>query len=129
MGWSGDMLQARERSLEAGSDAEIRYVFPEEGALMWIDMMAIPADAPSPEHAHRFINYVMRPDVIAEIFNHVFYANANAAARPHLDAELIAEPGVHPSDEVRASLYVASPDPSEVQEFVSRPWARVRGAR
>ena len=129
MGWSGDMLQARARSLEAGNDAEIRYVIPEEGALMWIDMMAIPADSPNPEHAHRFINYIMRPDVIAEISNHVFYANANAAAWPHLDAELIAEPGVHPSDEVRASLYIASPYPPEVQEFVSRLWARVRGAR
>ena len=128
MGWSGDMLQARARSLEAGNDAEIRYAIPEEGALMWIDMMAIPADAPNPEHAHRFINYVMRPDVIAAISNHVFYANANAAAWPHLDTGLIAEPGVHPSDEVRASLYVANPYPPEVQEFVSHLWAQVRAA-
>ena len=129
MGWSGDMLQARARGLEAGNDAEIRYAIPEEGALMWIDIMGIPADAPNPEHAHRFINYVMRPDVIAAISNHVFYANANVDAWPHRDAGLIAEPGVHPSDEVRASLYVASPYSPEVQEFVSHLWARVRAAR
>ncbi len=129
MGWSGDMLQARDRSRAAGNDGEIRYVIPEEGALMWFDMMAIPVDAPQPENAHRLIDYLMRPDVIARISNHVFYANANAAARPHLDPELSGDPGVHPPAAVRASLYVTSPYPPTVREFVSGLWARVRGAR
>lgn len=71
----------------------------------------------------------MRPDVIAAISNHVFYANANTAAWPHLDAKLIADPSVHPSDEVRANLYLASPYPPNVQEFVSHLWARVHAAR
>ena len=129
MGWSGDMLQARDRSRAAGNDGEIRYVIPEDGALMWFDMMAIPADAPHPENAHRLIDYVMRPEVIARISNHVLYANANAAARPHLDPELIADPGVHPPAAVQARLFVTSPYPPTVREFVSKLWARVRGAR
>ena len=129
MGWSGDMLQARDRGRAAGNADDIRYVVPAEGAVMWFDLMAIPADAPHPEHAHRLIDYVLRPDVIAAISNHVFYANANAAARPYLDPELIADPGVHPPAEVRARLFVTSPYPPAVWEFVSGLWARIRGAR
>ena len=128
MGWSGDMLQARDRAYEAENDVEIEYVIPDEGALMWFDMMAIPADAPHPGNAHRFIDYIMRPEVIAKASNYVFYANGNAAATAHLDPELIEDPGIYPPDTARARLYVTSPYPAEVQRFVTRLWTRVKGA-
>ncbi len=99
-------LQARERAGEAGKDTRISSVIPDEGAQMWFDMMAIPADAPHPDNAHRFLDYVMRPEVIAKASNQVFYANGNAAATPHLKRELLEDPGIYPPPAVRKKLYV-----------------------
>lgn len=127
MGWSGDMLQARERAGTAGNDTRIAYVIPEEGAQMWFDMMAIPADAPNPGNAHRFIDYIMRPEVIAKASNRVFYANGNAAATAHLNRELLEDPGIHPPPSVKKRLYVTHPYPAEVQRFVSSLWNRIKG--
>ena len=83
------MLQARDRGRAAENDADIRYGIREESVLMWFGRMAIPANAPHPENAHRFIDHVMRPDVIARIPNHVF--DASAAAWPHFDPGLIGD--------------------------------------
>ena len=126
MGWSGDMLQARARA--DGKDVRIDYAIPEEGALMWFDMLAIPADAPHPGNAHRFIDYLMRPEVIARASNHVFYANANAAAADHVDRSLASDPAVYPPPPVRAKLYVTGPWPEDVRRFVDALWKRVKRA-
>lgn len=128
MGWSGDMLQARDRAGAAGKGVIVDYAIPEEGALMWFDMMAVPADAPHPGNAHRFMNYLMRPEVIARASNRVFYANANAAATKHLDRALAADPAVHPPPEVRKKLYVTGPWPEEVRRFADALWERVKRA-
>jgi putrescine transport system substrate-binding protein len=76
VGWSGDVLQARDRAAEAGNDVVVAYSIPEEGALMWFDMLAIPKDAPHSDSAHAFINYLLRPEVIAKASNYVYYAKA-----------------------------------------------------
>ena len=127
MGWSGDMLQARNRARASGNTVE--YVIPDEGALMWFDLMTIPADAPHPDHAHRFIDYMMEPKVIAKASNHVFYANANIAANPHLDRRLTADPAIYPPPSVRENLYALRPYPPEVQRFLLQLWERVKSAR
>ena len=127
MGWSGDVLQARQRASEAGNDIRIVYAIPDEGAQMWFDMMAIPADAPHPANAHRFIDYLMRPEVIAKASNHVFFANGNAAATAHLNPELLADPGIYPPASVRDKLYVTQPYPAEVQRFMAALWSRIKG--
>ena len=72
-------MQSRDRAVEANNGVEISYVIPAEGAVVWFDLMAIPADAPNPEAAHAFINFVMDAQISADITNYVFYANANAA--------------------------------------------------
>ena len=126
MGWSGDMLQARERAREAGKGVVIDYAIPREGAQMWFDMMAIPTDAPSPGNAHRFIDYLMRPEVIARASNHVFYANANARAAPHLDPALVRDPAVYPPPAVRARLFVTRPWPDDLRRFAAALWERVK---
>lgn len=127
MGWSGDILQARQRASKAGNDIRIVYAIPEEGAQMWFDMMAIPADAPRPANAHRFIDYLMRPEVIARASNHVFFANGNAAATAHLNPELRADPGIYPPASVRHKLYVTQPHPAGVQRFMAALWSRIKG--
>mgnify|MGYP001154533796 CR=1 FL=1 len=80
---SGDILQAQARGAEAATPVNVAYAIPKEGAIVWFDMLAIPADAPHPDNAHKFINYIMEPAVIAAISNYVAYANGNAANIDH----------------------------------------------
>ena len=95
---------------------------------MWFDLMAIPADAPRPGSAHRFIDYLMRPEVIARVCNHVFYANANAAAARHLDPALASDQAVHPPAALRAKVFVTAPWLDEMRRFADALWQRVKRA-
>jgi putrescine transport system substrate-binding protein len=125
VGWSGDVFQARDRADEAGQGVEIAYSIPKEGAQMWFDQMAIPADAPHVEEAHEFINYIMRPEVIAKASNYVFYANGNKASQELLDEEVIDDPAVYPDDETLEKLYTTLPYDPRTQRLVTRLWTRV----
>ena len=129
MGWSGDMRIARDRAAEAGRGVEIAYAIPGEGAVVWFDVLAIPSDAPHPRNAHRFIDYLMEPEVAAAVSNHVYYANANRAALPHVDAAVKADPGVYPPDEVQANLFPDLVDSPAFSRLLERAWTRVKNAR
>jgi putrescine transport system substrate-binding protein len=120
MGYNGDVLQARDRAEEAGNGVEIAYIIPKEGALRWIDTAAIPADAPHAANAHAFLDFLMRPDVMAPISNYVSYASANSAATPLVDEAVRNDPGIYPKDDVLARLV----DPKNLPDNESR--ARVR---
>ena len=128
-GYSGDMLQAASRAREAGRTDDIIYVIPKEGTAMWADMLAIPRDAKHVDEAHAFINYLMRPDVIAKISDYVSYANANKDATALVDAGVRENPGVYPSPEVMAKLYVARERPRDVQRWLTRDWTRIKSGR
>jgi len=131
VGYSGDILQARDRASEAAEQnktkpIEIKYSVPKEGTIIWFDMMGIPKDAPHPGNAHAFINYIMKPEVAAAISNYVNYANGNAAATPLVNEEVRNDPGVYPPPEVKAKLF---PDLSETPEFtrlLNRTWTKFR---
>jgi putrescine transport system substrate-binding protein len=82
LGWSGDIEQARRRAKEASTGVTIAYIVPREGALITVDMVAIPADAPHPHNAEIWMNYLMRPDVIAGITNYIRYPNGYSASLP-----------------------------------------------
>ncbi|WP_187972407.1 polyamine ABC transporter substrate-binding protein [Aquibium microcysteis] len=125
VGWSGDMFQARDRAAEADQGVAISYSIPKQGAQMWFDQMAIPADAPHPEEAHAFLNYMMRPDVIAKASNYVFYANGNAASKDLLDEAVIGDPAVYPDDETMNKLFTTVPLDARTQRLVTRIWTRV----
>jgi putrescine transport system substrate-binding protein len=104
MSWSGDYAQAQSRADEVGADVRLAYNTPREGSVLFFDGLFIPADAPHPDNAHLFLNYLMRPEVIAEISNYVRYANGNLAARPYLDADLLADPAVYPTEEMLTTM-------------------------
>ena len=104
LGFSGDVLQAKALAEENAKGVEIRYVIPREGAVRWIDVMAIPKQARNVDNAHRFIDYLLDPKVIADITNVVNYANANAASTPLIDAAVSGDPGIYPPKTVRAKL-------------------------
>lgn len=126
LGYSGDVIQARNRAREAGSPVEIAFRVPREGAQMAIDMLAIPRDAPHPDNAHQFINYILRPEVIAEITNTVSYPNPNLAATALVDPEIRGDPGVYPPPEVMQRLYLDEPAPRAYERLRTRVWNRVK---
>ncbi len=128
-GYSGDIFQAAERAEEANNGHEIVYMIPKEGAALWFDMMAIPADAPNKENAHTLINYLLRPEVIADITNYVMYANPNAAASELVDEEILNDPAIYPTDEVLSKLFILEERPLNVQRVVTRAWNRARSGR
>jgi len=124
VGYSGDVLQARDRAAEAGKPIDIRYVIPREGALMWFDTLAIPADAEHPGNAHLFIDYLLRPDVAAANSNFVYYATANTAALDLLDAELRNDAGIFPPLEVKERLQPNLAKSAEFTRSLNRSWTR-----
>jgi len=126
VGWSGDVFQAADRAEEAGQGVEVDYIIPKEGAPMWFDMLAIPKDAKHPDNAHRFIDFLMRPEVIAEITNYVAFANGNAASLELVDEEVRDNPGIYPPPEVMAKLFTFKVLPPEVDRIYNRIWTTVR---
>lgn len=126
VGWSGDVFQAADRASEADNGVEVDYVIPDEGAPMWFDMLAIPKDAKHPDNAHKFIDFLMRPAVIAEISNYVAYASGNAASLELVDEEVRDNPGVYPPPEVMEKLYPLKVLPPEVDRLYNRIWTTVR---
>jgi len=126
LGYSGDVIQARNRAREAESGVEIAFRVPREGAQMSIDMLAIPTDAPHPDNAHRFIDYVLRPEVIAAITNTVSYPNPNRAATAFVMPEIRDDPGIYPPDAVRRLFYIDRPAPHAYERARMRAWNRMK---
>ncbi|TIT01825.1 polyamine ABC transporter substrate-binding protein [Mesorhizobium sp.] len=125
VGWSGDVFQARDRATEANHGVEISYSVPKEGAEMWFDQMAIPADAPHVAEAHEFLNYMMKPEVIAKSSNYVFYANGNKASQQFIDKEILEDPAIYPDEATLAKLFTIAPYDSKTQRVVTRTWTRI----
>jgi spermidine/putrescine transport system substrate-binding protein len=121
-GWSGDVLAAREENLT------LDYVFPEEGAILWGDNFVIPANSPHPYTAELFINFLLRPEISAQITNEVYYPSANEAARPLVDAELLNDPVVIPPLEAMKKAEVLLPLSPEGRELYAQIWDRFMAA-
>lgn len=126
VGWSGDVFQARDRAAEADNGVEINYIIPKEGSLMWFDQMAIPADAKHVDAAHKFLNYIMRPDVIAKASNYVYYANGNKASQALLEKDVIDDPAVYPDAETSAKLYTLQPYDPKTTRVITRAWTKIK---
>lgn len=129
MGWSGDVLQAQSRAIEAGNGVDVAYSIPKEGALIWFDMMAIPADAPNPDAAHAFINFVLEPEIMAGITNYVYYPNAVAASKPLVNPEILEDPTIYPPPEVQEKLFASAIRDPRIERTVTRLWTRVTTGR
>ncbi|MBY5933605.1 polyamine ABC transporter substrate-binding protein [Tateyamaria omphalii] len=125
-GWSGDILQARDRAAEAENGVDVAYNAPSEGALMWFDQMAIPADAPNPEGAHVFLNFIMDAQNMAQASNYVYYANGNEASKEFLVEDVIGDPAIYPDEATLDNLYTTTPYPARVQRTVTRMWTKIK---
>jgi putrescine transport system substrate-binding protein len=126
LGYSGDVIQARNRAAEAKNGVKIVFRVPKEGAQFSIDMLAIPKDAPHPGNALRFIDYILRPQVIAAISDAVSYPNPNAAATALVKPEIRDDPGIYPPESVRRLFYVDLPAPRDYERLRTRAWNRAK---
>jgi len=126
LGYSGDVIQARNRAAEAKNGVKIAFRVPKEGAQFSIDMLGIPKDAPHPDNALKFIDYILRPEVIAAISDAVSYPNPNLAATPLVKAEIRDDPGIYPPPEVRKLFYIDLPAPRDYERARTRAWNRVK---
>lgn len=125
VGWSGDVLQSRDRAAEADQGVTVAYVAPKEGTQMWFDQMAIPADAPNVDEAHEFLNFIMEPEVIAKATNYVYFANGNLASQEFIDDEVINDPAIYPDKDALETLFTHIPYDSRTQRVVTRSWTKV----
>ncbi len=125
IGYSGDIFQASDRASEAKAPFTIDYVIPKEGSQVWFDVFAIPADAPNPAAAHKFLDFMLRPEVVARASNFTQYANANGPARALLDAEVRDNPAIYPTPEVSSRLFVTSTKDQALLREVNRLWTQV----
>ncbi len=129
VGWSGDIIQARDRAEEAGNGVKVAYSIPKEGAPQWFDMLAIPADARHPDNAHAFINYLLDPQVAANNTNYIQYANPVKAATPLVDEEIRNDPTIYPSEEVAAKMFTYAVNSPETDKLYTRLWTEIKTGR
>jgi putrescine transport system substrate-binding protein len=124
LGWSGDAFIAAARAEEAKGGVEVSYRIPREGTEIFFDVMTIPADAPHPEAALAFMNYLLSPRVMAEITNTLWYPNGNDAATKLVDEAIRTNPDIYPPKDVTAKLFAASPRDDASLRLVTRAWTR-----
>ena len=124
--WSGDYGVAKTRAAEAGIDIHLGYFVPKTGSPAWFDLWCIPADAPNTDNAYRFIDYILRPEVIAACTNFTGYANANKAATAFVDASIAADPAVYPDAETLSRMYTPAPQTDEQDRELTRIWTEIK---
>ena len=126
MGYSGDVFIAQAAADEADAGVEVAYVIPGEGALQWYDLFAIPADAPHPDNAHKFIDFMLRADIAAANTNYVYYASGNAAALELIDDEVKNDPAIYPTAEISEKLFSLKAHTAQYDRLMNRSWTRVK---
>jgi len=121
----GDAMQAQERTRIAGNGEQVRYTIPREGAVMWFDVAAIPADAPHPDNAHRFIDFLLDARVAAENTNAIRFPNGNRASQPQVQPELT-NAAIFPDGDLAARLIPEHPKSEQYVRLRTRAWTRFR---
>jgi putrescine transport system substrate-binding protein len=129
VGWSGDVMQARSRAAEAKGGVEIGYTIPKEGAQMFFDNLAIPADAPHVAEAYALINYLYRPEVAAKNSDFLSYANGNLASQKLVDPKVLNDKNIYPDDATLAKLFVITARDPATQRIINRLWTKVKTGR
>lgn len=126
MTWSGDYAVAAARAAEAGVKITLAYTVPKEGSNLWFDAMLIPKDAPNPDNAHLFLNYMMRPDVIAESTNYIGYANGNEASKKFISPDILNDQAIYPGAETQKRMFQSMVRDEAMQRVITREWTRLK---
>lgn len=126
LAYNGNVVQASKRAKEAKNGIDIGYLIPEEGTLLWFDLMTIPKDAPHMANAYLFLNYLLDPQVIANISNVIGFANANQAATPLLDASVGMDPAIYPRPDQQQRLVTQVEPSPEQARAITRLWQKFK---
>ncbi len=126
VGFSGDVFIAADRAAEADRGVEVAYSIPKEGTMQWFDLMAIPVDAPNADAAHKFIDFVLQPEIIADITNYVWYPNAVPASLEFVDEEIKSDPAIYPPEDILAKLFPSPNYDPRTARTLTRLWTQVR---
>jgi putrescine transport system substrate-binding protein len=129
VGWSGDVMQARSRAAEAKSGVEIGYTIPKEGAQMFFDNLAIPADAQHVAEAYQLIDYLYRPEVAAKNSDFLSYANGNLASQELIDPAILNDKNIYPDEAMLGKLFVITARDPATQRVINRLWTKVKTGR
>jgi putrescine transport system substrate-binding protein len=129
IGFSGDMFQAKNRADEAKKGVNIAYSIPKEGGALWFDMLAIPKDAANVKQAHAFINYLLKPEVIAQVSDYVGYANPNPGSDKLMEQSIRTDEAVYPPQAVLDKTYVSIELPPNIQRLMTRSWTKVKSGK
>jgi putrescine transport system substrate-binding protein len=126
IGFSGDIFQAKNRAEEAKKGVNIAYSIPKEGGALWFDMLAIPKDSTNVKEAHAFINYLLKPEVIAQVSDYVGYANPNPGSDKLMEQSIRNDEAVYPPQAVLDKTYVSIELPPNIQRLMTRSWTKVK---
>lgn len=128
MSWSSDYALSRARARAVGVNVNLAFTVPKEGANQNFTSLLIPKGAPHPEAAYRFINFILRPDVIAAITNEIYYGNDNIASRPLVSPAILADPTLYPTPKIEARLFRSDEASAATERIRTRTWTRVKTA-
>ena len=129
MSWSPDYAISHARTRAAGVNVNLAFTVPKEGANETFSSLLIPAGAPHPEAAYQFINFILRPDVIAAVTNAIYYGNDNIASRPLVDPRILADATLYPTPEIEARLYKSTEIDAATERLRTRTWTRIKTAK
>jgi putrescine transport system substrate-binding protein len=129
IGFSGDIFQAKHRAEEAKKGVNIAYSIPKEGGALWFDMLAIPKDSSNVKEAHAFINYLLKPEVIAQVSDYVGYANPNPGSDKLMEQSIRTDEAVYPPQAVLDKTYVSVELPPNIQRLMTRSWTKVKSGK
>ena len=125
-GWSGDILQAGDRAREVENGINIQYQIPKEGAQMWVDMMSIPNDAPNSKNAHLFLNFILKPEVMATISNKVKFPNAVPDSKKFISKNILNNRAIYPDRDILNKLFIAEIANPRVDRVMTRQWINIK---
>lgn len=126
-GYSSDIFQAREDVRQAGRGFSIGFALPREGALVGMDHLVIHRNAPRPDLAHQFIDFILGGRLSAQLTNLIGSGNPNLAAREHIRPDILALTAIFPDEQTLARLQVPEELPSaRERRALSRWWTEVK---
>ncbi|HVC02888.1 MAG TPA: extracellular solute-binding protein [Steroidobacteraceae bacterium] len=126
MSWSSDYAVARARAAAVGVKLDLKFTVPEEGANLDYSSLLIPVAAPDPGAAYQFLNFMLRPRVIADVTNTIYYGNDNLASRPYVTPWILADPALYPTPQIESRLYMSAQIDTARERLLTRTWTRIK---
>ncbi|MBC9745670.1 polyamine ABC transporter substrate-binding protein [Pseudomonas syringae pv. syringae] len=126
VGWANGALAAQQVNEKNKTGRRIAYSIPREGALVWSENMVLLKDAPNPQQGLAFINYMMRPEVIAKTANFTMYPSANKDAKQYIDPTLRSNSSVYLDKETIGRLFPLESLPLKIERIRTRTWVKVK---